>query len=61
MKAKFSAFGQFCDLLPGVRVDLLDKSGELLERGVHPGVDLNFVLGSRTCAGKREIQVKKFT
>ncbi len=36
------------DSLPGVRVDLFDESGELLERGVHPRVNLNLVL--RRCA-----------
>ena len=29
---------------PGVRVDLLDETGELLECGVHPRVDLQLVL-----------------
>jgi hypothetical protein len=36
------------DSLSGVRVDLFDEPGDLLERGVHPRVNLNLVL--RRCA-----------
>ena len=33
---------------PRLRVHLFDKTGQLLQGGVHPGVDLQLVLGRLT-------------